>query len=231
MTVYRFQSTIQDISNLARDRYVNTFHVEHLLGDASDAGLLAVSTVIGTFFTSVQGYLGNQCNGTGHKVSAYNLSLAPGSRVPLGTQSFTLAGDSADPLPAEVAMVMTFEGIRQAGVAPQSTRGRMYFGPLNVNTLNAAGGDHQSRPKASFVTELLGAAHLMVENIRAVTDMRMVIASTVQDHGILATGSRKGYPVNHVSADDAWDTQRSRGDRATYRHRLDCTADLATTTF
>lgn len=146
---------------------------------------------------------------------------------PFSSTLWTLdAGGAATALPSEVAVVVTMESITRADEpveAPdagdpglqldrpqQRHTGRIYLGPFTSTAGAVVGGVH--RPS-------LG----LLENFRlAVVDLDADIRAATADTGHLGIWSRKDAmirPVAFVSTDDAWDTQRRRGESPTGRIR------------
>lgn len=147
---------------------------------------------------------------------------------PFSSTLFDLAGPaSADGLPNETAFVVTLEGTGRdtapveapdgsdSGVAldrPKQRRtGRIYLGPLGINA--STGGTGVVRPTTAFMTD----ARLATVQLHTELDAVLV--------GLLGLGvwSRKDgfvYPLEAVSTDNAFDTQRRRGQAATARTRL-----------
>lgn len=147
----------------------------------------------------------------------FDLDVAGGS--PVAQVAGTLApitGD-ADPLPAEVSIVISYAadltGIpeEQLNTRPASRRrNRLFFGPLNVNTLaRDAGTDECVVPfdmRNLLVTAFDGLKDAMTTDT---LNLRVYSPTTGLDF----------EPVR-VWCDDAFDTQRRRGERARVRTTL-----------
>lgn len=181
-------------------------------------------------------YLSGSINQTGHAINIYRRPDAPGS---LGSPVKAYAGLGFDTAPAgsipeEVACCMslqtdlvlaetapgidssipTSEAARDAG-APEfhsghdrlqsRFRGRIYLGPFNSGVL-ATDTNGRSEPLLSFRTDLTLIAEAFVADLGA-------------DWGweVFSRRAWAGSLVTHGYIDDAWDTQRRRGQKATTR--------------
>jgi hypothetical protein len=205
MALYRIQASLQDITLLAKDRYVNTYYVDD--GASTTFVPADAAAAVAGFYMGITSYISPQVYTATGTVAVYRMS-DPRPRAPIWTQPLVLNVTGAQaPLPAEVALCMTMHADPvPLPVKPMSWRGRVYIGPLNQSAMNApsaTGADRGSRPGAPFIHDLL-AAGLTMANALEATGGRLCIASFKQ---------HMAYPVANLSVDDAWDTQRSRGDR------------------
>lgn len=144
---------------------------------------------------------------------------------PIRTAGFGIgpqAGASAG-LPGEVACVLTLNGQGRADApveAPdgadaddlpdrpkQRRTGRIYFGPLAVNTLSVV--DGLVRPGSNIRDTLRLAAADLETNIEAALPGSQWSVWSRKDAAL--------YPIESVSTDNAFDTMRSRGPAATAR--------------
>lgn len=143
---------------------------------------------------------------------------------PVAVDAITLEGSVGQPpLPDELALVVTLRApaFEQYPVeAPDSGdpgtaldrprarhSGRVYFGPFESNALEAAAPTWHSRPLSTLQTALLDACE-------AFSDELSVAGYTWQ---IWSRVNAATYPVYTIQVDNAWDTQRRRGPRATAR--------------
>lgn len=180
---------------------------------------------------------------TGNHVKVYEYDEGTGERLsydgapPLADVTWEITPgvgrDSADPYPAEVACCASFSSVSGAvyggGVltAPMSRRrGRVFVGPL-APTGASDPTVRTSRPSTSLI-DLIGAAHwnLMAQNTTAA---KWVVYSrpfagrplTPREGRAplpeLPPRAGTAYVIDTVTVDNAWDTQRRRGERATVR--------------
>jgi hypothetical protein len=210
--LYRVQAALQDVSNLARDQYVNTFHIWNPSdSDVVDPAFSTWADSITEFYRSLKQFLSLGVSGTLGTVKVYNLAdeLESPPRF-VQPMNITGTGDSPGvgqvPMPNEVACCLTYHAQPQGGlVQRQSLRGRIYFGPLNVSAGHTVMPEAHGRPTDSFRNQLCLAGQTLHASLVAATG-EWVVASKVQQHA---------YPIINYRVDDSWDTVRSRGDRPT----------------
>jgi hypothetical protein len=145
-------------------------------------------------------------NANNAKIEIYNLS-DPIPRSPVRVDVRLMAGHGAGGHPSEVALVMSFSSVPPPGVPQARRRGRMYLGPLsNQSSLieNAVG---DVRPATLAIETLKQAAERMAKP--ELTGLASWVTRSTID-GAIGVVSR-GF------VDNAYDTQRRRGTRATNR--------------
>jgi len=181
-------------------------------------------------------YLSHAINQSGHALHIYERPSAPGS---LGSPVKSYVGmgfdnDTIGSIPEEVACCLSLltavtapevlsaidtaipsdeSAIDQGAPTTHSghdrpasrVRGRLYLGPFNSGVL-ATDSNGRSEPSAAFRTDVLADATALPGNLGA-------------DWGweVFSKRSWSGNLVTHGYVDDAWDTQRRRGMRATTR--------------
>lgn len=227
---FKVQAALADQTNLARDTYINGFHLYYPTPAWSDDAareivLQAASNAITAFYYSWRNFMAPNISGTLNSVKFYDQSL-PLESPPVATFPMTLSGGGDLPgapggsplsaMPNEVACCLTYHGQPQGGaVQRQSWRGRIYCGPLNVSA-GAASTFAHSRPTTAFLATLKAAA-LSLHSALVTADAEWVIASKVQ---------QMLYPIINFAVDNSWDTIRSRGDRPTTADRGDTTTHV-----
>jgi hypothetical protein len=218
-----------------RDAVVNTFTF-HKATDMTDTDMGLIENAIRQFLNSTPSdgtavgepsiILGPQLSRTAvpvfrhYNIDAHLSGTTPvGSPVRTNTMTEALhAPVSGFPMPSEVAICLSFHGTFGAdqefagGTRPKSRdRGRIYFGPLVGSALVVNTEGTTNRP-------------IVAPNVRA------ALLSNALDH-LMAPGSgisqvvwsrRAGSvnPVEGYSVDDAFDTQRRRGERPTVRQSV-----------
>lgn len=237
--------TFESDTGLPADRVVNTFAIDQFDATAADAPTLsAMATAFANFYnavparndrggsalvTSVKDYLSPvlDVNANRSLVRFYNIPAVAGAPMgsPAHQQAFTLAAPAsgaATPLPSEVAVVATLEagGRADAPVESGFTRpksrytGRVFIGPLNSNAVQVVGG--VARPALNMLDTILGALDVL--------DSAIDTASLAADLGVYSRADNMVRSVSHVSIDDAFDTQRRRGEKAAGRRRIAVTS-------
>lgn len=216
------------VSGLPEDKVTNTF--SFAVPDAATGVVtgLAIGEALEDVYSTTYSGFGNASiakylsrwlsRGTlASKVNVYDRA-APGS--PLLSYPWTLPAvlSGAGPeLPQEVAVVASFHGDlsgvpeRSGSTRPASRRrGRVFIGPLHVDALQeGAGGGQPQTPQVN----LIGAIN------SALNDLRDSAALAALDAvwEVYSEAAGAGYPVVGGYVDDAFDTQRRRGQAPTTR--------------
>lgn len=216
MPILKVQHSFQGQSGVAADQYVNTFHL--LCGVVSEADLEDIATVIREFYSVGQGggthpiayYMAPGADTIGERVKIYDLSDSI-PREPIYDVITTpeAMGGPGVALPSEVAVCLSYSGVPASGIPLASTRGRIYIGPLSTSAMGSELSDHVSRPHIAFLSALVFAGQRVANQLADATPITTWVVHSVthaHDSGIV-----------RFWADDAWDTQRRRGDPPTSR--------------
>lgn len=215
--LYRAQVIIPNVSGNPDDAVVNTFHFD----DDDDPLAGAEDTqgwIIGAltqFYGDIDQNLFPNTVGTTGEIRLYDMRDAM-PRIPRVVQEFTITPSAGDPLPAEVALCLSFRAAYESGVNPARRRGRVFLGPINnTQTLLVSG---QLRPAVDLRNLIASAAAELRTNTHPASpglDLKWSIYSPATD-----VGSSIDDAFNDVISgwvDDAFDTQRRRGAAATAR--------------
>jgi hypothetical protein len=207
--VIRAQVVLKGTSGLPKDRFVTTWHF-HAPGGFTEANRASVSSRLISFFNddppggnsgNVALWIGQHVNRAASEIRMYDLGQAPGDREPAVVE-WTLGGISGSPglaLPAEVALCASFYSDRNV----KRKRGRVYIGPFHTGALQTEGGD--GRPTNALRLNLVEAiAWLALSS----TDTPLMVLSRVDGVARQVSG---GW------VDNAFDTQRRRGIKASMR--------------
>ena len=147
-------------------------------------------------------FISSTARGTGSSVKIYNMGdLIP--RPVIHEQPFVLSGTpiGTKQLPNEVAVCLTFKAAQLPGVRAQSTRGRIYVGPLMEGALSAPVEDAHSRPTGALVDAMLQGGIALKAGLASAGATWVIASRTLGRY----------FEVANVSVDNAWDTQRRRG--------------------
>ena len=212
--LYAFQWIWQGESQLAEDNFVNTWHFRKASGIVTDYD--NVSDMLFDFWTFAQDGAGESLAGfltsrslTGNfTVKAYHLT-DPKPRSPVYEYQGIMPISSFEALPCEVALCMSFQAELESGENQKRKRNRVYLGPFNVN---AVGGARNVEPQ--LVEAALFAGKALYEASEASANWHWVVYSPSDD---------EAYEVYNGWVDNAYDTQRRRGTRATARGYFDNT--------
>jgi hypothetical protein len=199
----------QHDSALSRDVAINTFHFD-TSGTLSVAAEAARDLLLDFYrvappspaIGSLASYMSELLLEDGMEMRFYDMDSAP-PRVPLDPPSGTysrITGSGA--LPSEVALCMSFQGAVVGGTNRARRRGRIYFGPLDVASSNGDG-----VPTDALRNTLVGAgARLTVDS--QLTNAVWSVYSPTDDALV---------HVDNGWVDNAFDTQRRRGEAPTVR--------------
>jgi hypothetical protein len=187
-------------SALPEDVTVNTF--AFYTETAKDA--VAAASIVGqlnTFYQAFDNFLSSLLSGVGVVKFYDRADVKP--RVPWFLGALSLEpGPTA--LPGEVALVLSFRAAAVSGSSPARRRGRVFLGPLAINTMDAATG----RPLNSVLNEIASAA----------SSLRAAGASDpAWTWQVWSEMDNVGREINNGYVDNAFDTQRSRGNDPTAR--------------
>jgi len=183
------------VDNIAENFLTNTW----CFGGTSPANDAAtIENHLATFYTAWWGHAGlGMAGGSVHEVKWYDLpGLKPNYPWRTSTLNFGTA-PSTDPMPAEVALVLSFQGAKASGFPQRRRRGRIYLGTVAA-TKTAAG-----RPAAAMVTAMAAAAGTFKANVAAIS------GDTVW--AVWSGADNAHVEITNGWIDNSWDTQRRRG--------------------
>lgn len=219
---YRAQVTLDRTTNLAEDRVVNVLHFEGdddpVADDRERWDLLANGLVsrIATFYQALSPYFAATV------VAAATIDLYdmrdPKPRIPRVTHPFNLAARGEGALPAEVALCLSMSAALEAGANAARRRGRIYLGPFAYSQASNAPTAGDSRPSSGVIAAILAAADVMATGNDGAA--RLAVYSPTTDPAGDGSPDAAWNDVVTLWIDDAWDTQRRRGAKATTRQQV-----------
>lgn len=218
------QVVLPRVNNLAADAVINTLHFHRITG-SYETSVDELAAVINTFYNVATGpgqahSIAYYINATIYrgvnqmKINFYDGSLAPGIRAPT-TKFYTVGavGPSGVSLPDEVACCLSYKNVNPALSDPFASRmGRIFIGPLSALTLAVSGVENDARPAPEFLTDLREAGKVLQANAEDDADCVWSVYSPKLN---------KLFDITEVSTDNAFDTQRRRGLKASFRTTLD----------
>lgn len=221
MGIIRVQHALQGQSNQPEDRYVNVFHFLPLIGSPSYSALATAikgfyTTPVAPYSQAISQYLNGTADSAGASIKMYDLDDAK-PRATVYEESYspgTFGPGTFRNLPAEVAVCLSYSAAPASGVPISRRRGRIYIGPLSEEALASvtpSPGAIASRPMPALQNVILGAAVEMAETAAA-ADWGWVVYSPTND---------SAAAIVTAWVDNAWDTQRRRGDKPTSRVTAD----------
>lgn len=199
MPNYRVQVSLTSTTNIARDKSVNVWH---FVADDTTAITAAVDELWADVYDDFFGYFSPLVSQNNHNIKVYNLA-DPEPRAPVldVTKNFTVA-PAGTAIPNELALCLSFQGNKVSGESQARRRGRVYFGPLDLTTVE----DGRVSDGARAALAALGDSLLDASNAAATWSWCVY---SVTDQEMVA--------VTNGWVDNAFDVQRRRGLDATVR--------------
>lgn len=197
------------------DRYVNVLYFQNV---TPPGDLPALCAAVQGFYTSVPSgstnalayYLSGISGYPGSNIRVYDLDDTP-PRAPLIDWPMPVgghAGASSKNLPDEVALCLSYSAGAASGLPIARRRGRIFIGPFSDNALRTGEG---------VSTESAPSLALMECIVDAATDMHGVAAGAGFDWSVWSPTDQAAVSILKWHVDNAWDTQRRRGNKPTAR--------------
>jgi hypothetical protein len=157
---------------------------------------------------AVSSYLSKALDPANGRLKLYKQSDAP-PRVPFSDVSFALVGvGTGDPMVSEAAICMSFHAAYTSGVNRARRRGRIFLGPLAVNTIAFL--NNEPVVDATCRTDITASAEWLIAQDTAA--LKWAVFSQADNTG--------HAPIVGGWVDNAYDTQRRRGRAATARTNI-----------
>jgi hypothetical protein len=217
------QVTLNRDSGLPEDVITNTYHFESDDNVGTDAASGTIATDgpgllnrLESFYMALGPLLAGSLKGTGI-IKLYDWAdLKP--RIVRLERTFTHT-TGVGSLPGEVALVLSMKAKPAAGQAAARRRGRVYLGPLNTSVSQAPSATSADpRPDTNDQATMLNAARTMARG-SAGGSFRLAVFSPTT-FAITADADASWNDVETLWMDNAFDTVRSRGARATSRSQV-----------
>lgn len=168
---------------------------------------LEVQSYLTVFYTTLVDWFSPLLDMTQSNIKIYVRSdLEP--QVPRfdNSGSFGNTNQTNDPLPEEVAAVMSFRAPLVSGTIPARRRGRIFLGPLG-SQVSITGTNGRSVIDPDFVQAVITAS------VEAAAEL--VTAGNA--HTVWSKTNEANYVVSNYWMDNAFDTQRRRGPSSSTR--------------
>lgn len=212
MTLLRSQVRFQGFTNVPQDLFTNTLYWYSDDTLTPVAAATAAQALLEDFYADAfqGGMMSPVVANTGHFVQWYNMG-DPEPRVPILTAPMPVPSrGSANGLPEEVAVVMSFQGAKVSGFDQRNRRGRIYLGPLSVTAITQGG-------SAAFAS----SSSTFRANIRTACRTYLLGAFSGVQWSVFSPTNLTSTPVVDGWIDFPLDTQRRRGSRALGRLIID----------
>lgn len=214
---YRAQVSIPMFSGVPEDVVTNTLYFQRLdAGDATDVDIENMIDHLTTFYEHCYGNgpvlgvnsMASYMNPAQTKFKLYNLEDAT-PRPPIREQTMPIEPlkDTTTLIPNEVAFVLSFRSEPVPGVVAGSTRGRIYLGGIGTGFVQTGTVSAFPSIKSASLNEVTAAAVALFNNMLE-DEWGWVVHSEKLD---------QDFAVAEIWADNAFDTQRRRGNKATLR--------------
>lgn len=209
---YQVQVTIPYFNNIPRDCVTNVHHFNAVgVGVPTELQYEALDNILATFYNDVytnpQTFASYAVNVMNTKV--YNLA-DPSPRVAVHEASTVLSVSVSTntTIPPEVAVVASIHAAPATGFSAARLRGRIYLGAIGDGAVAAGASSAFPTVAEGFRTDVNGAANALV-GAAVAAGWNWVVYSRA---GALAHNVVGGH------CDDAFDTQRRRGQDPTIRN-------------
>jgi hypothetical protein len=208
MTTYAALVSLEDANQIPEDVITNTLHFEHAQEGPPDFANL--DDILFDFYNAVPVDAGSLTDFfTTKRISKkitfqyYDLST-PKPRVPAHIEVRELDGvGSGNQLPGEVALCLSWQAAKEAGVSQARRRNRIYIGGLSTTAAEDDG-----RPRALMLASMASNARDMLAAADSSLSWEWVVYSPT---------NQEQYPIDNGWVDDSFDTQRRRGRAPTSR--------------
>lgn len=209
----RAQVILTKDSFLPADNVMNTFYFDGDDGATDEAYHDVVFTALQTFYSAVDQLMASTLSGVG-TVKIYDMR-DPLPRVPEFVGELSLSPGGGDPLPDECACCVSFMADTPSGGNPRTHRGRIYLGPLDQDI--GAIVENAYRIQTTHIETIATAAHGLAQphTLDVIGSVRWSVYSPKIDS--TDTIDNAFNDVTHGFVDNAFDTQRRRGVKATTR--------------
>jgi hypothetical protein len=210
MALVRVMAILQSPTNLATDRFVNTWH----FSSASQLPLTSdtatnICDALDDFYAAVDPYIRTELTRLDYRV--YDLG-DPEPREPTLVAPNTQPSGLGAAFPFEVAACLSFYSLRNL----PRRRGRIYLGPLTGAAADNAPATGEPIPGEDFINDVLDGWEAMNANVKS-SGGDGAAAPVVFSPTSLAAQELSVHPISHTWMDNAFDTQRSRGGHPTAR--------------
>ena len=223
---WRTQVSFPHDSGLPENAVTNTWHWIKPDELAAGTGFTGLHTMLTGFYSEYPNLLSSQYDWTAGTTKTFDLS-DPLPRVPIDEGTINVSGTVTTnyDLPPEVAICLSFKATPISGYPAGRLRGRVYIGPLqstavdlpntgNYNQLfSDAANEHILNP-ADSSNKPVWAVYSMYTHYNIPVGTRYDPDVHSPNNAFLAGAVNE---VTTVWSDNAWDTQRRRGTKATAR--------------
>lgn len=169
--------------------------------------LLGIQAYLSTFYVAINDWMSPLLNCANANIKMYRrLDAQPQAPIFDNIGSFGIDNQTNEPLPEEVAVVMSFRGPLESGQAAARRRGRVFLGPMGSQIVEP-GANGRAVVAADFIDTV----------ITATIDAEAELVGAGAHHCVWSKLDQEGYVVTDYWMDNAFDTQRRRGPDSSFR--------------
>jgi hypothetical protein len=194
MVAIRAQVILHTVDAVPENYFSNSWCF--VMDSTAGAGAL-LTPILKDFYDDIVTVLSPVIASSSHEVKYTELPGTP-PNYPFDEDTFNFASAPAGvALPDEVAVCMSFQGDRTAGLPQARRRGRIYIGPLRTTALTS------NRPAAATLTTIANAATTLANSVAAI--------AVTSYWAVWSQTNQTAVPLVDGWLDNACDTQRRRG--------------------
>lgn len=199
MALFRSLVVIPALTGQSKDACANSWSWD--ITGPETSTMNSIEGVVRTFYDSWSGYRNALQAWNLTRIKWYRMTDTK-PRAPVRDTSLGLSAATASTmLPPELAICMSFQGVRLSGTKQARRRGRLYLGPWGVIANTSSTGQIAS----GLLTTIGTAAAAVRVASQTSTDYEWVVISNTPIE------NANGTPVTDGWFDNAWDVQRRRG--------------------
>lgn len=191
-------------TGLPADVAVNNLYFQSGSPEPADGEMNKILTVINNAWAELEDYRAGILKTVGGMtVKIYDVTAPPNSPPLRIGGPYTMGSPTVTTnLPAEVAAVVSFHASTNVSMNPARRRGRNYIGPLNTSASDPGDATTPAKLSTGFRAALVAyAGDLMAANV----------APNAVEWCVYSRTEQNMFPVVGGWVDDAFDTQRRRG--------------------
>lgn len=210
---YMVMCSIPYFTNIPEDVVTNTFHFSHS-GTVGPSDFTALKNTVANFYETVwpSGSAGCQAaawlNPSQTRIKIYNLD-DPIPRVPVldAITPISIRQETSGTAAPEVALCLSLKADPISGINPRNQRGRLFLGGIGSSSITNGTASSFPKPDGVLIGNLILAAQGIITNQ----------VTTGWSWNIYSPTVGLAFPVTGGFVDNAFDTQRRRGNKATGR--------------
>lgn len=211
----RAQVSLEADTTVPADAAVNVFHFMSTTADDPADLITTLNVALEAFYDTIGGQLSSILTGNG-SIKYYDMT-DPEPRAPIGDDTFSFVPATASSYPPEVALCLSYQGEIVSGAPIARRRGRIYIGPVAASAGEISGA--RTQPNSTFRANLASAATALAGITGPPDALWSVFSPTTAgpppwSESVLENSF---FPILSGWIDNAWDTQRRRGQAATAR--------------